>query len=187
MGLPRWAIFISGRGSNLQSVLDLMGRNHVVLCVTSKSKAIGVLRARRMGIPVFTFKKDWEELHRQLLIRKIDYIFLLGFMKLVPAEFVKRWEKRIFNLHPSLLPKFPGLEAIEKSYQANEAMGVTVHEVVAMMDAGPVILQSAICGQQQAWQQPLSRRTLQIAACEQKLVRRFIEGTRKSDRKGVRR
>lgn len=73
--------------------------------------------------------------------QKIDKIFLLGFMRLLPASFLQKWQGRIFNLHPSLLPLYPGKNAIEKSYEAGDAMGVSIHHVITEMDAGRVVLQ----------------------------------------------
>lgn len=76
--------------------------------------------------------------------RSIQKIFLLGFMRLIPASFVELWSQSILNVHPSLLPLFPGLEAIEKSFQARAPMGVTIHHVTPEMDAGAVVAQSQV-------------------------------------------
>ena len=62
-------------------------------------------------------------------------------MRILPSEFVNLWEKRMLNLHPSLLPDYPGLKSIERAFEARDNIGVTVHEVTAEMDAGPIVLQ----------------------------------------------
>ncbi len=137
----RWAVFVSGRGSNLQALLD-QNEFRIVLVVTSNSKAPGVLKAKRLGIPVivFTKKDSWLALSDELKQRRVQKIFLAGFMRLIPEDFVTTWSHKMLNVHPSLLPLFPGLNAIEQSYNSAENMGVTVHVVVPEMDAGPIVL-----------------------------------------------
>lgn len=145
---PRWCVFISGRGSNLQSLIDTeAGFENCVLVLSNSPQALGLLRAKRMGIPTQILptnkdkKLDWDKIIAQLKQQRISHVFLLGFMRLVPAKFCEAFKTRVFNIHPSLLPQFPGLDAIENSHKAGGAMGVTVHEVIAEMDAGPVLLQ----------------------------------------------
>lgn len=139
----RWAVFISGRGSNLQALLDLGSEIELRWVLSSKAKAPGILRAKRAGIPttVLPAQIDWTALDLELRRRGIDQIFLLGFMKIIPAEFLKSWENRILNVHPSLLPQYPGLHALEKSFEDRASMGATVHIVTPEMDAGPIVLQ----------------------------------------------
>ncbi|MEQ1878915.1 MAG: formyltransferase family protein, partial [Bdellovibrionia bacterium] len=98
------------------------------------------------GVPVLTVSSpiDWDELNRSLEENNIDRIFLAGFMKIVPAKFVSKWEKKILNVHPSLLPAYPGLKSIEKAFKDGAPVGVTVHEVTAEMDAGPLVRQKRI-------------------------------------------
>ena len=84
---------------------------------------------------------SYESLNEILLSHRIDSIILAGFMKLLPAEFVEIWKNRIINLHPSLLPLYPGLDSAEKSWANNSDMGVTLHKVIAEMDAGEILLQ----------------------------------------------
>ena len=141
-GRERWAVFISGRGSNLQTLLDGIEENRIVLVVSSSAKAPGLLKARRAGIPTLILEKkiDWMALHSELVHRQISRIFLAGFMRLIPASFLEAWEAAVLNVHPSLLPAFPGLHAIESSYAAEGEMGVTVHVVTPEMDAGPHLL-----------------------------------------------
>lgn len=166
----RWAVFISGRGTNAQAVFDLPELN-VALCVSSKKNAAGLARARRQGITSLVLEKqvDWQKLHQELKQRRISKIFLLGFMKLLPADFAEKWQGRIFNVHPSLLPEYPGIHSIERSYHDRAAMGVTVHEVITEMDAGKKILQYKIL--EKGHQHQLEEAELKISMAEQRLVR----------------
>lgn len=174
---PTWAVMISGRGSNLQAQLDLLSQVNLRWVISSKSSAAGILRARRHGIPVTVLPKkiDWVDLDRQLQQRRITHLFLAGFMKLIPESFVEKWQGRILNVHPSLLPAFPGLEAIEKSHAAGAPMGVTVHVVTPEMDAGPKLFQGAISTTGLDWQRvTLDQSALRISRLEQRLVREGI-------------
>lgn len=170
--MRRWSIFLSGRGSNAEAFFENLPELDVGLCVSSSSNAYGLRRARRLGIPtlVFTKSMDWKTLSSELKLRKINQILLLGFMKILPAEFVSDWAGRIWNLHPSLLPEHPGLNAIEKSYEAGLRMGVSLHQVTAEMDAGPLILQTAICENAKR-EFSLSDAEFKISRTEQRLVR----------------
>jgi phosphoribosylglycinamide formyltransferase-1 len=177
--MKRWAVFISGRGSNLQALGEIQHEIDIALCVTSHQYVAGVQRARRLGIPVLKIQTklgetEWARIHQELLTRGIDRIFLLGFMRLLPKSFVDLWQGKIFNLHPSLLPKYPGKEAIESSYQNADAMGVSVHHVIAEMDAGEIVIQKKICEKACAPRHPqsLERSQFWISQAEQNLVRR---------------
>lgn len=137
----RWAVFVSGTGSNLNALLDCEMFLDVALVVSSNASAYGLQRARRRGIPVRILEKDgWEGLHFILKQCLIDYIFLAGFMKIVPANFIQMWEKKIFNIHPSLLPVYPGLNSIARAYADGAPQGVTIHEVIPEVDAGAQII-----------------------------------------------
>lgn len=171
---PRWAVFLSGRGSNAEALWELLAELDVAVCVGSKRKSLGLKRAQKLGIEnwILDAKPDWQELTKKLKSHQVDRIFLLGFMKIVPAGFVQDWAGRIWNLHPSLLPEFPGLAAIENSYEAGGRMGVTIHEVTAEMDAGPVCLQKKICDRSKdelSWEDAQMR----ISQAEQRLVREW--------------
>jgi len=173
----KWAILISGRGSNLQAILDSASAVDVRLVVSSKASAPGLLRAKRMGVPTLVLPKkiDWIELDRELRSRGIDRVFLAGFMKIVPAEFVAKWEDRIVNVHPSLLPAYPGLNAIESSHAEGADMGVTVHVVTPEMDAGPRLLQRRCSvAEVRASEFPLAAASLLISRAEQRLVREAV-------------
>jgi folate-dependent phosphoribosylglycinamide formyltransferase PurN len=152
----------------VQSQIDLR------LVVSSKEDAYGLLRARRSGIPslILPKKNDWQALQEELNKRKIDFLFLLGFMKLLPADFCRRWQGRIFNVHPSLLPKYPGLQAMEKSHAEKAAMGVTVHVVTAGMDEGPAVYQKPVIKENHFMS--FAEAQLKMSFTEQNLVRRLV-------------
>jgi phosphoribosylglycinamide formyltransferase-1 len=141
---PRWAVFVSGRGSNLQSVLDIHAQySQIQLVVSNKPEAEALLKAKRQGVRTLKLEANfnWDLLVHKLKCEGITHVLLLGFMKLVPAKLCDEYKDKIFNLHPSLLPEFPGLKAIEKSHAAGRTMGVSVHRVTAEMDAGEVLYQ----------------------------------------------
>lgn len=171
MFTERWAIFISGRGSNLSSLLNLQSEK-IKLVVSSSPKALGVLRARRAGVPVLILPRpiQWAELDHELKTRGINRIFLLGFMRVVPEQFVETWQGKIINLHPSLLPNYPGLESIERSFNERADMGVTVHEVVAEVDAGRKILQRRCLRSHELAEYSLGNAEFKVHIDEQRLV-----------------
>jgi len=118
----------------------------IALVVASRADAYGLTRARRKGVETLVLDKkiDWTLLLETLHARKITHIFLTGFMKVVPAEFLKSWAKPILNVHPSLLPAYPGLKSLERARADRAAIGATVHQVVADVDAGPTVVQKTI-------------------------------------------
>jgi phosphoribosylglycinamide formyltransferase-1 len=151
----RVAVLVSGEGTNLQAILDTVHGHEgtEVVCVGSnKPRARGLERAREAGVETGVFESgsyreraerdsamgDWLEEH------DIDLLVLAGFMEILSAEFIRRFEGRIVNVHPSLLPAFPGIRAIEQAIEAGvRVSGVTVHFVDEGVDSGPIILQQA--------------------------------------------
>jgi phosphoribosylglycinamide formyltransferase-1 len=160
MALPlsrpaRLAVFASGRGSNLQALLHAFppggGAAEVALVVSDKADALALQRARAQGCPAIhiPFGHDREGFERraleQLEAHRIDLVCLAGFMRLLSADFVARLAGRIVNIHPSLLPAFPGLHAPAQALAAGVAeTGCTVHFVDAGVDTGPVIAQARV-------------------------------------------
>lgn len=142
----RWAVLISGTGSNLQAVLDLGAAARVVLVVSSKSSAVGLKRAKRAGIPTLVLDKqiDWTDLTVQLKARGVQAIALCGFMRIVPPEFLTHWEGAIINIHPSLLPAYPGLNSLQRAFDDHAPIGATIHEVIEGVDEGPALIQKAV-------------------------------------------
>ncbi|MCX7977692.1 MAG: formyltransferase family protein [Bdellovibrionaceae bacterium] len=168
-----WAIFISGRGSNLAALLDLPWLD-VRVVVSSKADAQGILRARRVGIPVRVLERqiDWIQLDSDLRNLGVTKIFLAGFMRLLPPAFVDRWRGRVFNIHPSLLPLFPGKEALERSFVNGGPIGVTIHEAVAEVDAGPILLQRKLYDSSRGL--TLDQVRILISRVEQNLIREAV-------------
>lgn len=168
----RWAVFISGNGSNLQALLDADPKISIATVVSSNAEARGVERARQAGVPVIVHTKtsSWSELSQKLTELQIQHIFLLGFMKIIPESFLLDWKDKVLNLHPSLLPHYKGLRAIERSYEDGAAMGVTIHWVTPELDSGPILLQREVFapGQSQAW--PLEQVQTQIHRIENEMV-----------------
>ena len=152
----RIAVLASGTGTNLQAILDdVHGRDGIeIVCVASnKSDARALVRASEAGVETGVFPRpdhgdrtirdaalaDW------LAEREVDLIVLAGYMELLSPEFVRRFPNRIVNVHPALLPSFPGLDAIGQALEHGvRVTGVTVHFVDEGVDSGPIILQRAV-------------------------------------------
>lgn len=139
----QYAVLISGSGSTLQSLLEMHHQINIKLVISNKEQALGLLKAKRFGKTGLVLKNpvDYQQLHKTLVENKIDRIILAGYMKLIPAFFVSLWEGKIMNIHPSLLPKFPGLDSAFKSWEGQSDMGVTLHYVNQEMDAGEIYKQ----------------------------------------------
>lgn len=151
------AIFASGGGSNFQNIVDavLDGsiRGEVALLVSNKQDAPVVERARKAGIDCFVLNpKEYSErsqyeleIAAELERREIDLVVLAGYMLLLTPVMVDRYAGKMINIHPSLLPSFPGMHAIEQAYNYGVKLtGVTVHFVDGGMDSGAVIAQEAV-------------------------------------------
>ncbi len=146
----RWAVFVSGEGSNLQNVLDLEAagalKNQVVIAVHADRECPGIARARNYKKAIFVESPKQAQFEDHLLEflaeNRIDRLLLLGYMRILKGSFLRRWAKPVINLHPSLLPRYPGLNAIDQALQAGDReIGVTLHEVVEQVDAGPILKQ----------------------------------------------
>ena len=152
----RIAVLASGTGTNLQAILDrLHGRDGIeVACVASNKPDAGALeRAREAGVETGVFEGAGypDRASRDAAIaewlgdRDVDLIVLAGYMELLSEEFVGRFRNRIVNVHPALLPSFPGLDAIGQTLaHGARVTGVTVHLVDEGVDSGPIVLQRAI-------------------------------------------
>jgi len=151
----RVGVLISGEGSNLQALLDQVhGRGGVeVACVaSSRGSARGLERAAAAGVESAVFvKEDHADrdardaaLGNWLDDHGVDLVVLAGFMEILGGPFIRRFEDRLINVHPSLLPAFPGVRAIEQALDYGvKVSGVTVHFVDEGVDTGPVVLQEA--------------------------------------------
>lgn len=177
--IERWAVFFSGRGSNLNSVLHQSDQK-LVLGVTNKKNCLGRFRLKRAGVPcvVMTSPINWESINSILHQKRITHIFLLGFMKLLPGAFLDLWKNRILNVHPSLLPSFPGLKAFERSYSDRSNVGVTVHQVIEEMDAGKILLQKKVLGRSDENWPTLEQAQLLLSSAEQRLVQKSLSHPR---------
>lgn len=167
----RVAVFISGGGSTLQALLEMHHQINVSLIVTNKRSAVGTLKAKRFGKKIIFLDKQmgYNSLTEVLKDHKIDFIILAGFMKILPADFVETWKNKIINIHPSLLPLYPGLNSAEKSWADNSDMGVTLHKVITEMDAGAVLIQRKSLTQPK--QMALTEAQLFLRRTEQFLLR----------------
>jgi len=154
----RVAILISGRGSNMAALIQAAAAEHfpahIVVVVSNRADAGGLETAEASGVPTVTieskpFGKDraaFEAVLQSALERhQVDLICLGGFMRLFTAEFVQRWYGRMLNIHPSLLPSFPGLDPQGQALRAGvKISGATVHFVIPETDAGPILMQGAV-------------------------------------------
>jgi len=156
MGTFRIAVLASGTGTNLQAILDgLHGRDGIeVVCVASnKPGARALERAANAGVETGVFPREdhGDRVERDaamadwLTAREAELIVLAGYMELLSAEFVRRFPNRIVNVHPALLPSFPGLDAVGQALEHGVSVtGVTVHFVDEGVDSGPIILQRSV-------------------------------------------
>ncbi|MFM2042783.1 MAG: phosphoribosylglycinamide formyltransferase [Pseudomonadota bacterium] len=157
MARLKLGVLISGRGSNLQALIDACADPAfpatVSLVLSNKAGAPGLDRARNAGIPTATVlakdhpdKPSFEAAMTAVLEEAgVDLVCLAGFMRLLTPWFVERWHDRLINIHPSLLPAFPGLDTHARAIEAGVKLhGCTVHYVRAAMDSGPVIAQAAV-------------------------------------------
>ena len=154
----RVAILISGRGSNMAALIEAAAHEdfpaEIVVVISNRADAGGLERARASGIPTVTieskpFGKDRAAfeavLQTALDQHRVELICLGGFMRLFTAEFVQRWYGRMLNIHPSLLPSFPGLDPHGQALRAGvKISGATVHFVIPETDAGPIVMQGAV-------------------------------------------
>jgi folate-dependent phosphoribosylglycinamide formyltransferase PurN len=172
-GFQRTAVFISGSGSCLQALLDLSEFQNMSLIITNKKSALGVLRARRFGVEVLVMNSqmNFDQIHLILKTKRIQKIFLAGFMKIIPEAFLSLWTNHIFNIHPSLLPQFKGLHGFESAFDSNADIGVTIHHVTSEMDAGEIVLQQVSSKGNEGFQKPAAQ--IFLRRTEQNLIREF--------------
>lgn len=146
MNLPI-VVLISGNGSNLQAIIDAARRDLAVevrAVISSRSDAGGLQRAKQAGIPAHVIKNE-NGLAELIDSYSPKIIVLAGYMRRLSPEFVQHYAGRIINIHPSLLPKYPGLDTHKKVLQAQDKLhGVTIHFVTQEVDAGPIICQAQL-------------------------------------------
>jgi phosphoribosylglycinamide formyltransferase-1 len=157
MTRKRTAILISGRGSNMQALVDAMREPDFpampAVVIANRPEALGLSWAAERGIPTvaidhrqYANRMAFEaRLHQALLEHKVDLVCLAGFMRLLTGGFVDRWRDRLMNIHPSLLPAFPGLDTHKRVLDEGALIaGCTVHFVRTEMDSGPILAQAAV-------------------------------------------
>jgi phosphoribosylglycinamide formyltransferase-1 len=154
---PRLGVLISGRGSNLTAILAAIDDRRlaasVAVVISNRATAPGLEHARAAGIETlvveartFPSRDEYDRaLAHELARRQVDLVCLAGFMRLLGRELVDAFPQRILNIHPSLLPAFPGLDAQHQAWEHGvKVTGATVHFVTVELDAGPIILQAAV-------------------------------------------
>jgi len=155
--IRRIAVLISGRGSNLQSIIDAIAAGRldawIAVVISNRAEAPGMVRAREAGIETLHLSPadypDRDAYDRAIVdavtARGVDLICLAGFMRLVGPPLLDAYSNRILNIHPSLLPAFPGVEAQRQALEYGvHVSGATVHLVTNELDGGPIVLQSAV-------------------------------------------
>ena len=153
----RLGVLISGRGSNLQAIIDAIADGRldaeIAVVISNRADAGGLERARQAGIECLVIGHSDYELREvfdravvsELKKREVGVVCLAGFMRLLSTEFVEAFRDSILNIHPSLLPAFPGLDAQAQAWRYGvKISGATVHIVTPSLDSGPVVLQAAV-------------------------------------------
>jgi phosphoribosylglycinamide formyltransferase 1 len=172
----RVAILISGRGSNMAALIEAARASdfpaEITVVISNRADAAGLDKAKASGIPTAVieskpFGKDRaafeQALEAVLGDQRIELICLAGFMRLFTAEFVQRWYGKMLNIHPSLLPSFPGLDPHGQAINAGvKISGATVHFVIPETDAGPIVMQGAVTVRDDDTAETLSARILEV-------------------------
>jgi len=153
----RIGVLISGRGSNLQAIIDAVADGRldatIAVVISNRAGAAGLVRAQDAGIETlvldhkaYAVRADYDRvLARELRARGVSLVCLAGFMRLLGPDFIAAFPNAILNIHPSLLPSFAGLHAQRQALEHGvKVSGATVHVVNAELDAGPIVLQSAV-------------------------------------------
>lgn len=155
--MKKIVVLISGQGSNLQAIIDACQRGEIKAqisaVISNKAEAYGLIRAKQAQIPTQVFlRQDFaHNLAMDMAIadyieqQQADLIVLAGYMKILTAAFTQRFQGKILNIHPSLLPKYPGLNTYQRAIEAGETEhGTSVHFVNEEVDGGAVILQAKV-------------------------------------------
>ena len=156
-GQLRVGVLISGRGSNLQALLDACADPdfpaRIVCVLSNNADAFGLQRAADAGVPTtvvshkdYPNRKTFDAAVNDALGKfDVEFLCLAGFMRILDGQFVARWRDRMINIHPSLLPSFPGLDTHQRALDMGvKVAGCTVHFVRADADTGPIIAQAAV-------------------------------------------
>jgi len=172
-GLARLGVLLSGRGSNFVAIAEACRRGEVpaeiVLVLSNKADAAGLERARERGLPALAIPSRGlpREEHEQRLIAaleaaRVEWVCLAGYMRLLTPLFIARFFPRIVNIHPALLPAFPGVDAQHQAWEYGvKVAGCTVHLVDAGCDTGPIVLQRTVVVREDDTPERLSARILE--------------------------
>ena len=169
----RIAVLVSGRGSNLQAIIDAIASRQlaatIAVVVSNRADAVGLQRGRDAGVEALHLSpRDYPDrdaydraIVEALRTRGVNLVCLAGFMRLVGRPLLEAFPHRILNIHPSLLPSFPGLEAQRQALEYGVCLtGATVHLVTSELDRGPIVLQAAVPLLPDDTVETLSRRVL---------------------------
>ena len=172
--LMKIGILISGRGSNMVAIVDAVNSGEipgteVVVVISDKVDAAGLEKASERGVETVVIERDGRkreehdaEIVSALRKRGVELVCLAGYMRLLSASFVQAFSDKIINIHPSLLPAFPGLDAQKQAFEAGvKVTGCTVHYVDEYLDHGPVILQKEVEVREDDTVETLSARILE--------------------------
>ena len=149
----RIAVLVSGNGSNLQALIDANLSGQIIGVLSNKANAYALQRAEKANIATAVIShKDYPDresfddaMHQQLLAWEVDLVILAGFMRILTPNFVSKWQGKMLNIHPSLLPVYKGINTHQRVLNTGDRLhGCTVHFVTAELDAGQSIAQSAI-------------------------------------------
>lgn len=147
------AVLVSGSGSNLQALIDARLSGEIVGVICNKPEAYALERARQAGIQTaviehkqYPTRESFDDaMHQQLLAWDIDLVVLAGFMRILSAQFVRAWEGKMLNIHPSLLPHYKGMHTHQRVLNTGDVYhGCTVHYVTAELDAGQSLVQGVL-------------------------------------------
>ena len=174
LNIFKLAVLVSGRGSNLQAIIDSIDREeldaHLSIVISNTKDAVALKRAKKHGIKtIFIDPSTYlnsKEYDKALLLKlkefSIDLICLAGYMRILGEEVIQTFEKKIINIHPSLLPAFPGLDAQKQAINHGvKFSGCTVHFVDSGIDSGPIILQTVVPIYDDDDEKSLSKRILE--------------------------
>lgn len=154
--MTRLGVLLSGRGSNFQAIADRAAAGKIPaeigIVIGNRPDAPGLETARSRGLPALSLPSkglDREAYDRQLIAalreHRVDWVILAGYMRILSAEFIRAFPQRILNIHPSLLPAFPGLDAQHQAFDYGvKISGCTVHFVDEHLDHGPIVMQAAV-------------------------------------------
>ncbi len=171
--MKRLGILLSGRGSNFEAIADNVARGaigaEIAIVISNRAEAPGLEAARRRGLPVVSLPSKGLDrtvydsmLAAELNRYAVDLVCLAGYMRLLSAGFIREFAGRVLNIHPSLLPSFPGLDAQHQALEHGvKVTGCTVHFVDEYLDAGPILIQAAVPVLDEDTVEDLSARILQ--------------------------